>query len=50
MVVTFVKTAKASFEHGFLAALEFDGFTVGDIIYLDAVSPSSMRSNPIPLI
>ena len=34
--VTFVKTAKASFEHGFLRALEADAYAVSDVVHMDA--------------
>ena len=34
--VTFVKTAKASMEEGFLTALEADGYAVSDVVYMDA--------------
>ena len=36
MEVTFVKTAKASFENGYLRAIEVDGYAVANTLYMDA--------------
>jgi hypothetical protein len=42
MEVTFVKTSKAAFEEGFLRAIEQDGNSVSDTIYMDAVAARSL--------
>jgi hypothetical protein len=43
MEILFVKTAKAAYEHGFVAALESEGFAVHDKIHMDAVRACSHR-------